>query len=371
MVRSYSFSILNVAFVYILFFRASRDGTMAFAALLLVVMSIWAGLQVSRRRTDGALWLVTFFTPLTWLFVSKTLGFFTVIGLSYLSFRVVHLLWEVQNERVREVPLAEYLSHIFFLPTYLLGPISPFSYFQASFNRSPEYVPPVKSDALLRILKGLVKFVVIASIFQQLTPDSSLLDYREHRRFELIIAILGFYLYLYANFSGFNDLSIGAAALMGILVKENFNQPYLATSCTEFWKRWHISLSEWMRDIVFSPLVANTLRRFPQLHPDYAIALSLLVVFLLIGWWHGNGWQFWLIGFLFGLAVVIEHFVNSFLRRAKLDKSSWFNSFWILWAQRLMTNFYVAGVVSLMSIDWAAKGIGVGDLIKRLITFMR
>ena len=71
------------------------------------------------------------------------------------------------------------------------------------------------------------------------------------------------------------------AASMGILVKENFNQPYHATSCTEFWKR---SLSEWMRDIVFSPLVAFPLRWFPRRHPDYAVAISLLVVFLLIGW---------------------------------------------------------------------------------------
>jgi len=313
--------------------------------------------------------VVVFFTPLIWLFVSKTFGILTIVGLSYLSFRVAHLVWEVQIERVREVPFAEYLSHVFFAPTYLMGPISPFSYFQVSFNRRPEYVPPATSEAFLRILKGLVKFVVVASIFQQFSPDNFLSDYREHKTIELLVAALGFYAYLYANFSGVNDVSIGAAALMGILVKENFNQPYLATSCTEFWKRWHISLSKWMRDIVFSPLVAFTLRRCPRLHPDYAVAISLLVAFLLIGWWHGNGWQFWLIGFLFGAAVVVEHFGNTFLRRRKLDKGPWISSQWLRYAQMLMTNAYVAAVVSLMSVDWVEKGIGPGEFVRRLVSF--
>ncbi|MBU3891031.1 hypothetical protein FM996_20690 [Methylosinus sporium] len=367
--RGYSFAVLNMGFTYILFFASDEKGAIAFGLSVLALAAIWVVIEKA-RCLEQSYWQLAFFAPLLWLCLSKSLGIFTIVGLSYLSFRVAHLVWEVQLKRVCSVPFDQYLCHLFFVPTYLLGPISPFSYFHASFNRLPEYAPPPVSEAGLRILKGLVKFVVIAGVFQQMSADNYLSDYRAHQPLELVLAAFGFYVFLYANFSGANDVSIGMSALMGILVKENFDRPYLATSCTEFWKRWHVSLSEWMRDIVFSPLVGFLVRHFRRLPPIHAVAVSFMVVFLLIGWWHGNGWQFWSIGFLFGAALVVEHYADAVVRHYRLDKGPWSTAPGFRYLKVVMTNTYVALVVSLMSINWEEKGIGLGDLFGRVTAFV-
>ena len=123
---------------------------------------------------------------------------------------------------------------------------------------------------------------------------------------------------MYANFSGLNDVSIGAAGLMGIAVKENFNRPYFSQSVTEMYTRWHMTLSEWMRDIVFFPLAAFLMRRATWLTRYQSSAVATMTVFILFGVWHSGaslGWQYWLMGFLLGAAVVVEFYLGQWVRQ--------------------------------------------------------
>ena len=99
-----------------------------------------------------------------------------------------------------------------------------------------------------------------------------------------------YYLYLYCNFSGYCDMAIGAAGLIGIPVAENFNNPFAARNVKDFWNRWHITLSSYMRDVVFAPLSKNLVRAMGPAYANHAIALTITVVFLLVGVWHGVGW---------------------------------------------------------------------------------
>ena len=124
-----------------------------------------------------------------------------------------------------------------------------------------------------------------------------------------------YYLYLYCNFSGFCDMAIGAAALIGIPVLENFDRPLSARNMKEFWNRWHITLSQWMRDIVFAPLSKFLVRVMGPANVNHAIALTVFVVFLLIGIWHGTGWNFVMFGLAQAIGVVATHYYTIGLKK--------------------------------------------------------
>jgi D-alanyl-lipoteichoic acid acyltransferase DltB (MBOAT superfamily) len=288
-------------------------------------------------------------------------------------FRCAHVEWEISKKRIKMMSISDYMAHCFFLPTFLIGPISPYSYFENSFNGGAIYKPENPLNCLLRILKGAVKVVVISGVFLQLSPDALLIDHRTHKIYEVFISIVGFYVYMYANFSGLNDVSIGAAGLMGIAVKENFNRPYLSQSVTEMYTRWHMTLSEWMRDIVFFPLAAVLMRRATWLTRYQSSAVATMTVFILFGIWHSGAslsWQYWLMGFLLGAAVIVEFYLAQWARhRPDLDRFA-LPPLAARIVRTLYANFYFAMAASLMSVNWQERGVTPADWMKGIGRFL-
>jgi D-alanyl-lipoteichoic acid acyltransferase DltB (MBOAT superfamily) len=368
--RSVVFALLNIAAVWLVFFGRTQSGVLAMSLYVFVLFTFWLLIRKFNTTSTYIFWF-GFLPPILLLVFVKTSGLLTVVGLSYMMFRCAHISWELQHGKIKLMSLPDFMAHNFFMPTFLLGPISPYSYFENSFNVRENCNRFNVFECLLRILKGMVKIIVIVGVFMQLSPESYLGDYRMHSFYELIIAALGFYIFLYANFSGLNDVSIGAAGLMGIAVKENFDRPYFAQSITELYKRWHISLSEWFRDIVFAPLAASLMRRATWLPREHALAVALMTTFVLIGWWHGDGWQFWLIGFLLGSAVVFEFYAGRWVKRQpKIQRLAPPPTVARL-TRMLITNLYFAMVTSLISIDWKQHGLRFADLIKMLRGLLR
>jgi D-alanyl-lipoteichoic acid acyltransferase DltB (MBOAT superfamily) len=236
-----------------------------------------------------------------------------VIGISYLAFRCSRLALEVLNGSVPRPGLWQYLNFAFFLPTMSVGPINTYANFRRGFEAVPWEVPAGR--AVLRILVGLVKYQFLSEICNQLTYSSLLLNDYYHPWRDLPIAMVFYYLYLYCNFSGFCDMAIGGAALIGIPVPENFDRPFAARNLREFWNRWHITLSQWMRDIVFAPLAKFLVRVLGPARINHAVALAIFVVFVLIGIWHGVGWNFVIFGLLQALGVVANHYYTLGLKR--------------------------------------------------------
>jgi D-alanyl-lipoteichoic acid acyltransferase DltB (MBOAT superfamily) len=229
-----------------------------------------------------------------------------MVGISYLAFRASHLVLEVRNGLVQRPSLCRYLSFCFFLPTVPVGPINPYSNFQRGFAENPPGISVGRS--LMRILVGLVKFQFFGPICNRLTYSGLLLDSHPHPWIDLPVSILFYYLYLYCNFSGFCDAAIGAAGLIGIPVAENFNDPFAARNVREFWNRWHITLSQYLRDVLFAPLSKYFIRLTGPIHANQAIALTIFIVFVVIGIWHGVGWNFAAYGAVHGIAVVTNHY---------------------------------------------------------------
>jgi D-alanyl-lipoteichoic acid acyltransferase DltB (MBOAT superfamily) len=190
----------------------------------------------------------------------------------------------------------------------------------------------------------LAKAVFLAGWVGQLAYSQMFFDGHRHAPSDLTISAIAYYLYLYLNFSGYCDVAIGLAGLAGISVPENFKNPLLARNLKEFWNRWHITLSEWMRDLVFSPMAKNLVGRVGPKYANHAIAGIILFVFLLIGVWHGKGWTFFIYGLLHGLGVVVNHYYTLALKKhmSREQYLSYMANRWIEAVGVLMTFLYTA-----------------------------
>lgn len=236
-----------------------------------------------------------------------------LVGISYLAFRSSRLAVEVGNGLVEMPGLWEYLGFCFFVPTALIGPINSYRYHRQGFTRPPPEISLRR--AWMRIVVGWVKYQFFSLICNRLTYEGFILNGHPHHWIDLPIAAIFYYLYLYCNFSGFCDMVIGASGLIGIPVLENFDNPFSARNLREYWNRWHITLSTYMRDFVFSPLSKFLVRGMGNAQANHAIALTVLVVFLLIGLWHGTAVHFVLYGLAQGLGMVTVHYYSIFLKR--------------------------------------------------------
>jgi D-alanyl-lipoteichoic acid acyltransferase DltB (MBOAT superfamily) len=334
--REAAFAGLNIAGYYFFYVKThDRFYTEIFLVYIFMVVVMYAVMRLYSEKEGWKLWLA-FLTPILALIAvrytppSAYAGFigwlrgdsradssFTiapyVVGISYLAFRCSHLVLEVRNGLVKKPGFWEYLGFSFFVPTMPVGPINHYSNYRRGFEPQAHAISPGRAS--LRILIGLVKYLFLGSIFNQLSYSGLLLDDHYHAWIDLPIAAIFYYLYLYCNFSGFCDLAIGGAGLICIPVSENFQDPFGSRNMREFWNRWHITLSQYMRDVVFSPLSKYLARVMGPASVNHAVALTIVVVFLLMGIWHGVGWNYAVFGLLQAAGVVVTHYYTIGLKK--------------------------------------------------------
>jgi len=253
-----------------------------------------------------------FRAPLEFIGKKHVAEFF--VGISYMAFRLSYMVVEVRNGVVEMPTLWEHLSFAFFVPTLSVGPISRYSVFRGSLYHPDRMRTPI-GQSLLRILVGLTKYLFTGSLIEQLSYKGLLLDGHPHPRIDLPVAMIAYFIYLYLNFSGYCDMAIGTAGLIGIQVDENFNRPFSSRNLQEFWTRWHITLSSYMRDVVFTPLSKVLIQRMGMKAAPHAIAMAIFAVFIGIGAWHGLTWNFLIFGALHGVGVITCHYYTIWLKK--------------------------------------------------------
>ncbi len=300
------------------------------AAYFALVGVHWLLLGAFARAAD-ARWLLAFAAPIASLVGIKYLAFLweplwsrvpgggelalpaAFLGLSYVALRLGHLVIEVRNGVVERPGFSRYLAFTFFLPTLPIGPISTYRTFHDSVETPTLSASPARD--VQRIVVGAAKYLFLGSIFGQFSYSGLLLDGHPHPPLDLAVAMVAYYLFLYCNFSGICDMVIGASSLIGIRTQENFARPLSARSVQEFWTRWHITLGNWMRDVVFTPLSKALVARFGPRSTDHVIGFSIFVIFILVGVWHGVGWNFFFLGVVHAVAVTTNHYYRLLLRR--------------------------------------------------------
>ena len=228
-------------------------------------------------------------------------GFIFPLGMSFYTFQAIGYLTEVywEEEKAERRPI-DFLLYMLLFMKFLSGPI----------ERSADLLPQVRklspvsysmmTYGLKLIVVGLVKKLVLAD---HIAPyiDGVFSSMHTASGVQLLMACLLYPIELYADFSGYTDMAIGIGMLFGLKLSPNFAHPFAAQTTAEFWRRWHISLSSWVRDYLFLPLSSFT-RRWGQ----WGVVASLMVTFIALGIWHGAGWTFAVYGLIQGLVIVWE-----------------------------------------------------------------
>lgn len=314
-------SAANAVFVYS--FVASPLALLPLAAFLAIgyLMIEWARTSPSRWSwlTGLSVILASYIYLKRFSFIAATPALplsYTTVGLSYVLFRLMHLFIDAGNGDVPErVRLPDYLNYCCNLFCFVSGPIQRYEdYLADRINSGAEPDAREISMAMSRMVKGFFKVVAVSAVasyaFQHVSPP--LLD--NPRQLDPLVAAGGFMAavaaycaYLYYNFSGYTDIVIGAGALLGQRLPENFDRPFSARSFLEFWSRWHMTLSNWFKFYLFNPLVAALVGRFPSKRAlPYIGVAAFFVTFLVMGLWHGTTGVFVIYGLLMGAGASVN-----------------------------------------------------------------
>lgn len=235
-------------------------------------------------------------------------GVLLPIGLSFHTFQAMSYTIEVyRGNQKAERHFGIYALYVMFYPQLVAGPIERPQNVLWQFHEYFPYDWENIKDGLMRMAWGMFKKVVIADRLTMVV-HAAYNDVPEHNGLSLLVATFFFTIQIYCDFSGYSDIAIGAAKVMGFRLMENFRAPYEAASISEFWRRWHISLSTWFRDYLYFPLGGSRVSPFRQY-------LNRFIVFLVSGIWHGANWTFVIWGALHGLYQTLAQMRDKFLEK--------------------------------------------------------
>ena len=225
------------------------------------------------------------------------------VGISFYTFQAMSYIIDIGRGQVREMAPLDFAVYLSFFPQLVAGPIVRASEMapQLAAQPDPRYVPAAEAFGL--ILNGLFKKVVISSFLATAIVDGVFADPSAHSGPEVVLAVYAYAVQIYADFSGYTDIAIGVALLLGFRFPQNFDNPYRALTLQDFWRRWHMTLSRWLRDYLYVPLGGNRKGRS-------ATYRNLMIVMLLGGLWHGSTWNFVIWGGIHGVVLAVERLVR-------------------------------------------------------------
>jgi alginate O-acetyltransferase complex protein AlgI len=278
------------------------------------------------------------------------------VGISFFTFQAMSYLIDLYRGKAERMSLLEVAVYLSFFPQLVAGPIVRATEFVPQLrNRGPAPVIPV-TEAFTLILLGLFKKVVISSYLATEIVDPVFAVPGAHSSWEVLIGVYAYAIVIYADFSGYTDIAIGCALLLGFRFPRNFNAPYRATSIRDFWQRWHMTLSNWLRDYLYIPLGGSR-------GPGLFTYRNLMLTMVLGGLWHGAAWTFVIWGTIHGAALAGERLIREYVPApafaARVPSG-------VTTALRWLLTF---NIVSLAWIFFRAESFGAAiDILERIVT---
>jgi alginate O-acetyltransferase complex protein AlgI len=365
----YFYALLNWKFLALVFLMSTID--------YLVARAIGGSQNVRRRKLLVGLSVITdigtlavfkyfnffsdslagFLGKFGWQVSPAVLHLVWPVGLSFLAFRslsyVIDTYRATKEKPARpETKYLDYLAFVSFFPTVETGPLARAHQLLPQFRQQPALTSEEGTHAIFSIMIGVIKIAVANFIGQNLV--NRVFDQPQlYSSTESLGAIYGYALQIYLNFSGYIDIALASALLLGFRLPVNFNSPYRAKNMPDFWRRWHITLSEWLRDYVFSSLPGSPRKTFN-------LYWKAVVTMLIGGIWHGAGWTFLIWGAMHGLGVAVNQWWEQRRRRLKRKpRSSW----WI----KALCVFATFHFVCLAWVFFRAESVGqAGEVLARL-----
>ncbi|MDO8999414.1 MAG: MBOAT family O-acyltransferase [Bacteroidota bacterium] len=256
-------------------------------------------------------------------FQSANFNIILPIGLSFHTFQSMSYTIEVyRGKQKAERHLGYFANYVLFFPQMVAGPIERYETLGNSLKSEHKPLYQNFSDGFKLILFGLfIKMAVADNIAPYV--NQIYLDPLKYSSSQVLLSVFLFSFQIYADFFGYSTIALGSAKLLGVNIMDNFKTPYLAKSVSEFWTRWHISLSTWFRDYLYIPLGGNRVK-IPRW------SLNILIVFMISGLWHGASWTFVVWGALHGLVLLIERYFSKLFKFEIKSKWSLLNIFLVI-----------------------------------------
>jgi len=221
------------------------------------------------------------------------------VGISFFTFQTMSYTIDLYRRKIEPVRnVIDFGFYVSFFPQLVAGPIVRASEFIPQLYKRFHLTMEEFGFAIFLIINGLVKKMLIGDYLAVNLIDRVFSNPTGYTGFENLMGLYGYSLQVYCDFSGYTDIAIGVALLMGFRLPRNFNSPYKAENLGNFWKRWHISLSSWLKDYLYIPLGGNQ-------HGAVRTNINLMLVMLIGGLWHGASWQFVIWGGLNGLGILV------------------------------------------------------------------
>jgi D-alanyl-lipoteichoic acid acyltransferase DltB (MBOAT superfamily) len=279
------------------------------------------------------------------------------VGISFFTFQTISYSVDVYRRKVAPLKnIIDFGFYVSFFPQLVAGPIVRAAEFVPQLHKAYRLTREQFGHALFLIMGGLTKKILISDYISVNFVDRVFDNPLSYSGFENLMAVYGYALQIYCDFSGYTDIAIGVALLLGFRLPVNFFSPYKAVNITDFWRRWHISLSTWLRDYLYIPLGGNRKGRL-RMH------VNLMITMLLGGLWHGAHWRFVIWGALHGAGLVYHKLWVSFFGNGK-RKATAFGHFW-----RVFLTFQF---VSFTWIFFRAKDMDLaGQMLWQMSTFFQ
>ncbi|MFN8411937.1 MAG: MBOAT family O-acyltransferase [Anaerolineales bacterium] len=236
---------------------------------------------------------------------------FTWLGYSYIAFRLMHTVRDHQSGRLPDLTLGEYVNYVIFFPTFTAGPIDRAERFVRELREPVALADQDWLEAGKRFFVGLFKKFVIADSLALIAINEMLVK-QVHSAGWMWFFLYMYSLRIYFDFSGYTDVAIGLARVIGIRLPENFAAPYLKPNLTQFWNSWHMTLTQWFRAYYFNPITRAL--RAKDISVPLIVFVTQITTMVLIGLWHGVAWTFVLWGLWHGLGLFIQNRWSEWVR---------------------------------------------------------
>ncbi len=313
---------ISLLIVFSIYFYYKASGLFLLVLILNAIANFLFGRQMGKAETQGGkrlfLYLSLLFNLGVLVYFKYTNFFIQLLvdiqigqlelldiilpfGISFYTFKSLSYILDIYLEKMEPTKsFRDYFLFVTFFPNILSGPIDRAVDFLPQINKKYFLSKRDIAFGLLLIMMGLVKKIMIADYISLNFVDRVFDSPERFTGVENLLAVYGYALQLYCDFSGYSDIAIGLAMLLGFKLMENFNYPFKAKSISDFWRRWHISLSSWLLEYVFRPLQMG-LRDWRKA----GNITALIITFVLVGFWHGASWAFLFWGLLHGIYMAI------------------------------------------------------------------
>ncbi|MBN2830243.1 MAG: MBOAT family protein [Candidatus Cloacimonetes bacterium] len=268
--------------------------------------------------------------------VIKIEKLFIPLGISYITFKHISYLTDIYWGITKRGTFLSFLCYSSFFPIFVAGPIERFERFNPQVSGERHTLSSSDLEfAFRRIVYGLSKKLILADWLGYFIAHNSFLQ--QDFMLASIIKLLCFSLQIYFDFAGYSDIAIGSSRLFGFKIMENFNNPYLRSNISLFWRNWHISLSDWIRDYLFFPLGGVSRNKF------WNIVLVPIIAMGLCGIWHGAAWKFLLWGVWHGIGIAIYQIWQQYKRAHKKQVAFTKSKIWLVLSTAITFAFVTVG----------------------------